>query len=76
MVFCPEIAKEQLDLRVQQLRGLADNTPDVSFAVGTAYCVGEYDLPAAIKVADETMYADKAAYYRDHPEKDRRKRNR
>ena len=76
MVFCPEIAKEQLDLRVQQLRGLADNTLDVSFAVGTAYCVGEYDLPAAIKVADETMYADKAAYYRDHPEKDRRKRNR
>ena len=76
MVFCPEIEKEQLDLRVQQLRGLADNTSDVSFAVGTAYCVGEYDLPAAIKVADETMYADKAAYYRDHPEKDRRKRNR
>jgi hypothetical protein len=59
-----------------QLRALADNTSDVSFAVGTVFCSGEYDVRNAMQMADERMYRDKEEYYRLHPEKDRRNRNR
>ena len=45
---------------------MADNTSDVSFAVGSVYCQGSYDLAAAIQAADEQMYQDKKAYYENH----------
>ena len=52
---------------------MAANTNDVSFAVGSVHCSGEYDINAAIQEADERMYQDKKEYYRTHPDKDRRK---
>lgn len=76
VVFCPEITKEKLEQLVSQLRGLCDNTADVSFSVGTVLCSGDYNLYQALQTADQRMYADKEEYYRRHPEKDRRKRNR
>ena len=76
VVLCYEIAEEKLAQQVSQLRGLSDNTSDVSFSIGTVYCEGLYDIRQAIQLADERMYEDKAAYYRVHPEKDRRRRNR
>ena len=76
VVFCPDIPEEKLGQMVSQLRGLADNTLDVSFAVGTAYCTGDYDICRAMQTADEKMYKDKEEYYCLHPEKDRRKRSR
>ena len=75
VVFCPEITNEKLDQHVAQLRSLADSTPDVSFAVGSVYVTGEYDIRTAMNAADELMYKDKQEYYRNHPEKDRRKCN-
>lgn len=59
-----------------QLRALADSTEDVSFAVGTEFCSGDYDIRNAIQAADEKMYKDKQKYYLLHPEKDRRKNRR
>lgn len=76
VILCPDITEEQLGELAQQLRSLADSTPDVSFAVGTAYVTGEYDICKAMQQADERMYKDKEEYYRLHPEKDRRKRSR
>lgn len=75
VIFCPEITEENLDKHVSQLRSLADSTPDVSFAVGSVYVTGDYDIRTAMNNADELMYKDKQEYYRNHPEKDRRKRN-
>jgi diguanylate cyclase (GGDEF)-like protein len=75
-IFCPDITEEKLNQQVQQLCTLANSTPDVSFAVGAVYLTGEYDIHKAMKTADERMYKDKQEYYRQHPEKDRRKQNR
>jgi|GEM_PF-389715 len=73
-VFCQDITEEKLKEQVGQLNSLANNTPDVSFAVGSVYLAGEYDIRDAMKMADERMYKDKQEYYRQHPEKDGRKK--
>ena len=72
VVFCPDITEENLERQVQQLRRLCDNTSDVSFAIGSAYFKGEYDINNAIQVADERMYKDKEEYYRNNPDKAKR----
>ena len=74
VILCPEITEEKMQEQVAQLKGMAENTSDVSFAVGCVHCSGEYDINVAIQEADERMYEDKKEYYRTHPEKDRRKR--
>lgn len=76
VIFCPGITEDNLVQQVAQLRALADSTGDVSFAVGTCYCTGEYNIIRGMQVADENMYKDKEEYYLLHPEKDRRRRNR
>ena len=75
VILCPGVSKEKLDNMISQLRGLADNTNDVSFAIGVAYCTGDYDIRLAMQKADEDMYKDKKEFYRLHPEKDRRMQN-
>lgn len=76
VVFCIDCTEEGLNEKTSQLRGLADNTSDVSFAVGSVFCEGEYDICRAMQTADERMYKDKEEFYRLHPEKDRRRRSR
>ena len=76
VVFCPEISETDLDERVSQLRKLTETTNDVSFAVGSILVSGKYDINRAMQEADERMYHDKQEYYRNHPEKDRRKNRR
>ena len=76
VIFCPDIPEKKLRELVQQLRTMADSTPDVSFAVGTVHVSGDYSIIKAMQQADEHMYKDKEEYYRLHPEKDRRKRSR
>ena len=75
-VFCPDITEEKLDQQVQQLYSLANSTPDVSFAVGSVYVSGEYDIHNVMKTADERMYKDKQEYYRLNPDKNSRRQNR
>ena len=74
VILCPDIAETDMEEQLSKMRKLLENTEDVSFAFGTAYCTGEHDIREVIKMADEQMYLDKAAYYRNHPEKDRRAR--
>ncbi|MBQ1904421.1 MAG: diguanylate cyclase, partial [Ruminococcus sp.] len=74
VVLCPEITEKELDRQTVQLRALADTTPDVSFAIGTVFLSGDYDINKAMMTADERMYKDKEEYYRQHPEKDRCRR--
>lgn len=74
VVFCPYITKEELSMNVEKLRELSDNTTNVSFAIGTTYCTGTYDINKAMQIADDNMYRDKEEYYRIHADKDRRKK--
>ena len=72
VILCPEIPEDRLGKQVGHLRALISATPDVSFAIGTAYCTGDYEIGSAMQAADGKMYQDKAEYYRSHPEKDAR----
>ena len=67
-IFCPNITEEALMQQVQQLRTLADGTPDVRLAIGAVYVSDDYDIREVMHTADELMYADKQEYYRLHPE--------
>ena len=73
VVLCPDITEDKLAQQVKQLRALIQSTPDVSFAIGTAFVTGKYDISRAMHTADENMYKDKAEYYRLNPDKDRRR---
>ena len=72
VVLCPDTAEEMFMRQVKQLRSLADSTDDVRFAVGVVYCKGSCNITRAMQTADERMYKDKKAYYRAHPELDKR----
>ena len=74
VILCPGIEEDEMEKQLLAVRALADNTADVSFAFGTAYCT-DSNIQDAIQTADERMYKDKAEYYRSHPEKERRARN-
>lgn len=72
VVLCPDITEEKLAKQTEKLNTLAD-TSDISFAVGAVFCKGKYDICKAMQEADEKMYENKRAYYREHPEKDGRR---
>lgn len=76
VILCPGVTEEVPERQVKQLRTLMESTPDVSFAVGIAFEKGKYDVCKAMQAADESMFRDKQDYYRQHSEKDRRKRRR
>ena len=63
VMLCADISEDEMNERVSQLKGMALNTSDVSFAVGSVYCTGNYDINSAIQQADEQMYLDKKEYY-------------
>ena len=73
VVFCPDISEEMLEQHILQLNTLMKDTPDVSFAVGKSFSYGDYDIFKAMQAADENMYEDKEKFYRDNPEKSRRR---
>ena len=75
VIICPDIAEEKLDEQVEQLRSLTERTPDISFAVGTVYVSGDYDIRNAMQIADERMYKDKQQYYAQHPNSSRNAQN-
>ena len=63
VMLCPDITEARMNEQVSQLKGMADNTDDVSLAVGSVYCEGAYDINEAIQTADDRMYQDKKEYY-------------
>ena len=66
VIFCENISEEQMDDQISQLKAMADSNLDVSFAMGSVFCKGTYDLSAAVQKADELMYQDKKEYYHLH----------
>ena len=73
VILCPDITEQALSVHTAFLRQLCEQSADVRFAVGTGFFTGQYDLDEAMHYADEQMYQDKEEYYRQHPEKNRRK---
>ncbi|MCR4794277.1 MAG: GGDEF domain-containing protein [Ruminococcus sp.] len=73
VILCPDITEERLAKQTAKLRKLAE-TSDVSFALGTVFCEGGYDIIKAMQEADEKMYADKREYYCNNPGKDTRRK--
>ena len=69
VVLCADITREKLDECIARLGALAENTPDVSFAAGTKWVEGDYDIIAAMQAADQDMYRNKEEYYRKNPDK-------
>ena len=64
--FCENIPEDQMDAQITQLKAMADSNLDVSFAMGSVFCQGTYDINVAVQKADELMYQDKKEYYRLH----------
>ncbi|WP_026528583.1 sensor domain-containing diguanylate cyclase [Butyrivibrio sp. VCD2006] len=66
VIFCEDISEEQMRERISRLKMLADSNLDVSFAIGSVFCEGSYDIGEAVQKADELMYQDKKEYYQLH----------
>jgi diguanylate cyclase (GGDEF)-like protein len=76
VILCPGITEDALEKQLSEMRKFSENTQDVSLAFGTAYCTEIHNIRQAIQTADERMYKDKEAYYRSHPELNRKARKR
>ena len=72
VILCPDITEVCLAELVGKLKTLAD-TAAVSFAVGHVFKTGDYDVHTALQEADSSMYKNKEEFYRQHPDKNRRK---
>ena len=66
MVLVSEIAKDEVQRRVDKVHFLSKMTEDVRLSIGV--CYGESDIRMAMRLADEQMYAQKNIYYKMHPE--------
>ena len=72
VVLLTGCTREELEQKVRQLRERSDTPENVCFAVGSYYAEPGFDIRDAMRLADENMYKDKKAFYRAHPESDRR----
>ena len=71
VILCPDINEKSFARKTAQFRTLVDATEDVSFAIGTVWVSGEYDINRAMQAADARMYEDKEKFYRLNPDKER-----
>jgi diguanylate cyclase (GGDEF)-like protein len=69
MVLADGLDETEIEARVKQLIDQAANTRNVHFAVGTCTVNKGDDIRSAMHIADERMYADKNAYYEQHPDR-------
>lgn len=69
VILAENIGRDEFDKRLVELSRAAENSSELTFAVGGIYCDRRsQDLLAAIKSADEMMYANKQRYYKLHPQ--------
>jgi diguanylate cyclase (GGDEF)-like protein len=67
---------EELTKKTEKLKARSDTPENVCFAVGSYCAEPGCDIRDAMRLADEDMYKDKAQFYREHPESDRRLQDR
>ena len=71
VVILSNTSEEELAFKAAQLKEISHKYDKLVFAIGTAFEVDAFSLRNALRLADERMYADKALYYQQHPEKKR-----
>ncbi len=59
--------ESDVESKVEALREAAKNYKDVVFAIGGCVAKDGEDVHRALRLSDELMYADKNAYYKEHP---------
>lgn len=72
IVIASNITHDVFDRKVERLRADVEKNSRVSFAIGSFWTDGSATVREAFIRADESMYADKRAFYEKHPEKARR----
>jgi len=72
IVIATDIEREVFERKAERLRSDAAKNEIVNFATGAFWSDGSTDIQTAFVHADELMYADKDAFYKEHPELDRR----
>ena len=63
----PGVTEADVERHIAALAAAAARYPDVDFAVGASVCADGRDIHAALREADERMYADKRAHYARNP---------
>lgn len=72
MIIAEGMDEEAAAAKQKQIHDLAAAVEGLAFSTGVHVIRGTEDIRAAMRAADEEMYADKKAYYERHP--DRRSR--
>ena len=72
IVLISGIPQEVFQRKVAKFREAMEKNREVSFAIGTCWSDGTLDVNTAFRMADDAMYADKKAYYRQNPQLGRR----
>ena len=68
VVIATNIDRDTFDRKLERLRAFVGKDTGFSFAIGAFWSDGSTDVTGAFHIADERMYADKEAYYSEHPE--------
>ena len=72
MVIAPGCGRSTFENLVAALKDQRSIHPEARFAVGSFYDDSAHDIREAINNADLDMYRHKSAYYKEHPEFNRR----
>ena len=72
IVLIPGITREVFQRKVVKFREAMVKNQEVRFAIGTCWSDGSLDVNSAFRMADDAMYADKKAYYKQNPQLGRR----
>ena len=67
MIIAADMPEEEFNAHVEQLKSDTADPERVCFAVGKCYEKAS-EIKKAMRMADERMYADKEAFYKEHPE--------
>lgn len=67
VVMATGMSREAFESRLGQLRAALDESPEVSFAIGSFWSDGSVGTREAYRAADAQMYTDKRAYYNANP---------
>ena len=68
MIILTDTDEDAIKTKCAKVKELSKNYDNVSFALGYSYSKDSSNITDDLKLADERMYEDKAAFYKEHPE--------
>lgn len=73
IVIKENTTEDEIKKDIEEIRKISGEYDRVTFALGSSIAEIAAGLDDAITAADERMYEDKARFYREHPDKNRRR---